>query len=57
MEKDPLTRRMESIRRRGGTPTLVEGKLVIEWPTKTRATVGINKVNQGTGKKAAHDHI
>jgi hypothetical protein len=58
MERDTrLAEKMKSIKRRGGTPTLVDGKLVIDWPAQTESNttpVGINKVASGTGKRIAH---
>jgi hypothetical protein len=59
MEQEPtgLEKRIKSIKRKGGTPTLVDGKLVVEWPAQTSnntATVGLNNVASGTGKRIAY---
>ena len=51
---DQLTERMESIKRRSGVSSVVDGKLVVEWPNRSRSTVGFNKVSKGMGKGAAH---
>jgi hypothetical protein len=56
MEQEPtrLEQRMKAIRRRGGTPTLVEGKLVVEWPIKQRSMVSVSNVQNGVGKRIAY---